>query len=211
MNKPDSIIFDMDGTLWDAVDTYVASWNEGFIVENIKKVISRKDIDYMMGWEKHKALNHMLPDLNDDDQEKVYKTVNEIRSQLIPKMGGILYPGVKEGLSELSKKYKLFIVSNCPAKVINQFMDWAEISHLITDHMAFGINSMPKHHNIKIIIEKHSLKSPIYVGDTNLDALESRKAGVPFVFVEYGFGNTEDYSMKYSNFIDFTNHFLRLE
>jgi len=27
MQKPDSLIFDMDGTLWDAVDTYAASWN----------------------------------------------------------------------------------------------------------------------------------------------------------------------------------------
>ncbi|HEX3385818.1 MAG TPA: hypothetical protein VHS53_11545 [Mucilaginibacter sp.] len=27
MQTPDSLIFDMDGTLWDAVDTYAASWN----------------------------------------------------------------------------------------------------------------------------------------------------------------------------------------
>ncbi len=30
MQKPDSLIFDMDGTLWDAVDTYAHSWNVVF-------------------------------------------------------------------------------------------------------------------------------------------------------------------------------------
>lgn len=28
--KTDSILFDMDGTLWDAIDTYADIWNEAF-------------------------------------------------------------------------------------------------------------------------------------------------------------------------------------
>lgn len=208
MDKPDSIIFDMDGTLWDAVDMYVASWNEGYQLENIDKTISRKDIDFMMGWEKGKVLDHMLPEYAVDTQEKVYQTINKRRAELVTKMGGTLYPGVKEGLNELSKKYPLFIVSNCPENLIVQFMEWAHISHLITDEMAFGVNSMPKHHNIKLLIEKYHLQHPIYVGDTHTDSIESRKAGVPFVFIEGGFGNTTEYDLKFDNFCQFTNHFL---
>jgi phosphoglycolate phosphatase len=39
MQKPDSLIFDMDGTLWDAVDTYAHSWNVVFTEMGIDKVI----------------------------------------------------------------------------------------------------------------------------------------------------------------------------
>jgi phosphoglycolate phosphatase len=209
MNKPDSIIFDMDGTLWDAVDTYVASWNEGFRLENMDRRISRKDIDYMMGWEKRKVLSQMLPEYDEETQEKAYETINRVRGELVSKLGGTLYPGVKEGLSKLSKKYKLFIVSNCPKNLIVLFMKWADITHLIKDEMAFGINSMPKHHNIKLIIEKHNLRNPIYVGDTETDSIESRKAGLPFVFIAGGFGNTIDYDLRFDNFFDFTDYFMK--
>lgn len=208
MDKPDSIIFDMDGTLWDAVDMYVASWNEGYKLENIDKTITRSDIDFMMGWEKRKVLDHMLPEYDVRTQEKVYETINKRRSELVAKIGGTLYPGVKEGLFKLSKKYHLFIVSNCPKNLIVQFMQWAHISHLITDEMAFGVNSMPKHHNIKLIVEKHNLQHPIYVGDTHTDSLESRKAGLPFVFIEGGFGTTTAYDLKFESFIQFTNYFI---
>jgi phosphoglycolate phosphatase len=210
MDKPDSIIFDMDGTLWDAVDMYVASWNEGYKLENIDKTITRKDIDFMMGWEKRKVLDHMLPEYDVGTQEKVYETINRRRSELVTKIGGTLYPGVKEGLFKLSKKYSLFIVSNCPKNLIIQFMRWANISHLITDEMAFGINNMPKHHNIRLIVEKHHLQHPIYVGDTHIDSIESRKAGLPFIFIEGGFGTTTVYDLKFGSFTQFTDYFIDL-
>jgi phosphoglycolate phosphatase len=210
MDKPDSIIFDMDGNLWDAVDTYVASWNEGFRLENINRIISRKDIDYMMGWEKRKVLDHMLSGYDEETQEKVFKTINKVRSELIPKMGGILYAGVKEGLIKLSNKYNLFIVSNCPENLIVQFMEWAGVGNVITDEMAFGVNSMSKHHNIKLLMEKYNLKNPVYVGDTDLDSVESRKAGLPFVFLAGGFGSTTDYDLKFDNFYDLTAYFMNM-
>ena len=53
-------------------------------------------------------------------------------------------------------------------------MAWAGVSEYITDEMAHGCNSMPKHYNIKLLIEKYHLQTPIYVGDTNTDSIESR-------------------------------------
>jgi len=62
-----------------------------------------------MGWEKRKVLHHMLPEYDVETQEKVYETINKRRAKLVSKIGGTLYPGVKEGLMELSKKYRLFM------------------------------------------------------------------------------------------------------
>lgn len=210
MTKPDSLIFDMDGTLWDAADTYVASWNAGFKKENINKVISREDLSHMMGWEKRKVLEHVMPDFDQEKQERIFETINDFRAKFVPEMGGRLYEGMKEGLEKLATKYKLFIVSNCPENLITQFMEWANITSLITDEMAHGVNSKPKHYNIRLLIERHNLQAPVYIGDTETDSVESRKAGVPFVFLSYGFGKTEDYDLRFDNFGSFTAYFMRL-
>ena len=211
MLKPDSLIFDLDGTLWDALDTYLASWNEGAKLENLNRSFTRDDLHYVMGWERIKVLDHMFPDVTRERQEEIYRTINECRLRLMPQMGGVLYEGVREGLIRLSEKYKLFIVSNCPANLIVEFMKWADLEKYITDEMAHGVNSMPKHYNIKLLVDKHGLKSPVYIGDTLGGGLETRKAGLPFVLLTYGFGTTDDFDLKFDDFVTFTEYFMNLE
>lgn len=118
--------------------------------------------------------------------------------------------GVKSGLIKLSERYSIFIVSNCPKNLIVEFMKWAEIEHYITDEMAHGVNSMPKHHNIKLLIDKHNLQNPVYIGDTHGDSIETRKAGLPFVLLTYGFGTSDDYDFKFDDFKSLTNYFISL-
>lgn len=211
MLKPDSLIFDLDGTLWDALDTYLASWNEGAKIENLNRVFTREDLHYVMGWERAKVLSHFFPDLDEEAREKVYSTINECRMRLMPKFGGVLYEGVRDGLIKLSEKYKLFIVSNCPANLIIEFLKWADLQEYITDEMAHGVNSMPKHYNIKLLVDKYQLKHPIYIGDTLGDGIETRKAGLPYVLLTYGFGTTDDFDLKFDDFITFTEYFMNFE
>ena len=209
--KPDSLIFDMDGTLWDAADTYVKSWNAGFVKENVDKIISRKDLDSLMGLERRKVLEQVLPDFSIQRQDQIFKTIDKVREKLIPELGGILYEGVKEGLSKLANKYKLFIVSNCPENLIKQFMTWAEISHLITDEIAHGVNSKPKNYNISLLMEKHHLINPVYIGDTETDSKESNLAGLPFVFMSYGFGQSGVFDLSFNDFKSCTDYFMNLD
>jgi phosphoglycolate phosphatase len=210
MQKPDSIIFDMDGTLWDAVDTYAASWNMVFSDLNIDKTITRDGLAKMVGWEGKKVLKEIMPDYDDSTRQDIYARVNELRRVLLPQRGGILYDGVKDGLKQLAGKYQLFILSNCAVGVIRLFIDWAGIDDHIVDEIAYGTNYMPKHHNIKLLIDRHNLKNPIYVGDTEGDGEQSRLAGIPFVFVSYGFGATDDHDIRFDSFTDFTQYFISL-
>jgi phosphoglycolate phosphatase len=151
-----------------------------------------------------------MPDFDDETRKSIYAKVNELRKELLPKNGGILYEGVKAGLEQLAGKYRLFIVSNCAAGIIRLFMDWAGISEHIVDEIAYGTNHMPKSYNIKQLIERHNLQHPVYVGDTEGDGEQSRLAGVPFVFVSYGFGTTDDHDLRFDSFTDFTNYFMSL-
>lgn len=210
MQKPDSIIFDMDGTLWDAVDTYASSWNLVFKERGIDKTISRDELGKMVGWEGKKVLQVMMPDFDDETRQSIYARVNELRRELLPKKGGVLYEGVREGLQQLAKKYQLFIVSNCAIGIISLFIDWAGIGEQIVDEIAYGTNYMPKHYNINQLIQRHQLKHPVYVGDSEGDGEQSRLAGIPFVFVSYGFGTTDDYDLRFDNFTGFTSYFMNL-
>ncbi len=210
LQKPDSLIFDMDGTLWDAVDTYAESWNLVFKDLGMDRTVKREQLAQMVGWEGKKVIAVLMPDLEEERRNEIYAIVNEKRREMLPEYGGILYNGVKEGLQQLAQKYPLFILSNCAKGIIRLFIDWAGIDEHITDELAYGINFMPKQHNIKLLMEKHNLKSPVYIGDTAGDGEESRKAGVPFVFVSYGFGDTQDYDVKFDNFPSLTEYFMNL-
>jgi len=210
MQKPDSLIFDMDGTLWDAVDTYAASWNLVFEELGIDIVVEREELAKMVGLEGRKVVGTIMPDFDDEKRQMIYNLVNEKRKAILPERGGALYDGVKEGLKQLTEKYDLFILSNCAKGIIRLFIDWAGIDEHIKDELAHGVNFMPKSHNIKLLSDLHRLKNPVYVGDTEGDGQQSRLAGIPFVFVSYGFGQTDDYDLKFDDFKSLTEYFMNL-
>jgi phosphoglycolate phosphatase len=176
MIKPDSIIFDMDGTLWDGLDIYVAAWNKGLAAYGVDKTICRAEIAGMVGWERNKVFDALLPGYALAEQEGIHASVSEFTPILLKEMDGLLYEGVKEGLAKLAAKYQLFIVSNCEEGLIKHFMQWAGIEKYITDEIAHGINLMPKNYNIKLLIDKYNLVNPIYVGDTQGDSEQSDRS-----------------------------------
>src|SRR5690606_424688 len=96
--KPDSLIFDMDGTLWDALDIYVNSWNSGLIAENVDRVVSREEIASLMGVESQIILDRFLPSHSLAEQHRIFETVNIHRAEQVGSSGGTLYEGVVEGL-----------------------------------------------------------------------------------------------------------------
>jgi phosphoglycolate phosphatase len=210
MQKPDSLIFDMDGTLWDAVDTYAQSWNLIFQKLDIQRTIKRDELLHVIGMDGKKLTRVLLPEFDEEKGMEIYNAVNQVRREILPTSGGIMYKGVTEGLKQLAAKYKLFVLSNCAVGIIPLFLTWAGINEVITDSMAYGTNQMPKNHNMHLLMDKHNLQSPVYIGDTNGDAEQTRLAGIPFVFVSYGFGNTDDYDNKFDDFESLTQYYLSL-
>lgn len=191
----------MDGTLWNAVSTYVLAWNKYYQQLGIDKVMTYQELGPQMGVEEKALLKLTLPHISEEKRSTEYNDmVVPLVYISILEVGGEFYEGVLEGLKDLAKKYKLFIVSNCPANVIDCFVKYAGIKDVITNSVAHGQNFKPKSENINLLIHRHKLKNSVYVGDTDSDSLQSKKAGVPFVFVDYGFGNTKDFMKKYSSF-----------
>lgn len=204
--KPDALIFDMDGTLWDALSTYLHIWN--FTLDSLHlENISLSQLKSVMGMEKEKAFKLLFPKLSQQEKDTIAQLVEQNQNIILPKMGAPLYDGVALGLQQLSEMYKLFIVSNCEADTIKQMMKFTQIENYIIDEMAHGVNLKPKHHNIKLLMEKYKLKNPIYVGDTEGDKLQASLVPLPFAFVSYGYGEAVgEYNFK--TFKDLSIYFL---
>ncbi len=200
----------MDGTIWDNVNTYVVAWNDALTELGHAVQVTRESLMGLMGKEARQILKILIPDVPVQQQDLLFDEVIVQYQKLVPIMNPIIYPGVMEGLQKLHSKYKLLLLSNCEEGGLVNLMDYTNTTHLFLDYMEHGQNNMPKNHNLKLLKERNSLEHPVYIGDTDGDSRETRLAGFPFVFMTYGFGNTENYDIKFDTFEELTNYFMNL-
>lgn len=198
----------MDGTLWDNVDSYVISWNKGLIKTGYQKQVTRNDILGLMGKEARVMLDTILPDAGETAQDRLFEAVINAYQELLPMMSPIIYDGVVQGLEQLAQKYRLFLLSNCEEGGLVNFMRHTRTTHLFLDYMEHGMNLKPKHHNLRLLMAKHRLESPHYIGDTDSDSNQSALAGVPFVMVTYGFGTTNRFHLQFDTFPLLVHHYM---
>src|SRR5690606_15011938 len=98
------------------------------------------------------------------------KQFSKVECELLSHRGGQLYNGVQAVLSELEKKYKLYIVSNCQAGYIESFYAYHnELNRYFLDYENPGRTGLSKGENIKLIMERNNLHNSIYIGDTEGD------------------------------------------
>lgn len=199
--KIDSIIFDLDGTLWNSIEGVYGTWETVLgRYSNIEKKVTLADIEGCMGLTIDKIGKKLFPDLNEDFQIELMKECCEAEQVYLGEHGGKLFPKLEETLKKLSEKNKLFIVSNCQDGYIQCFFKAHRLGKYFTDNECPGVTGLSKGENIKIIMERNNLKSSIYIGDTNGDAEAARVAKIPFVYARYGFGNVEEYDYVIDSF-----------
>ncbi len=207
----DSLIFDMDGTLWDATDGYVKCWQIALKKLNYPDLINRPILESVMGYTEEQLLAKLFPHYNPAEQKEIISTIKTAQDDYLETFGGELYAGVAEGLQQLSKHYRLFMLSNCFPNTIYQFLNVTKLSPFIEGHICYGENPVPKSENIKLLQYKYDLKNTVYVGDTLGDAQQAAIAKVPFVFMTYGFGKVDSYYQSFDQFTDLVNYFIDLK
>lgn len=206
LGEIDSIIFDLDGTLWDSTKEVASSWSSVMRkYDNEKKGVTVEELKGYMGLPLDEIRKRMLPHMEETEADKLMKECCEFENQHLIKYGAVLYDKLEETLKELSKKYKLFIVSNCQAGYIEAFLEYNNFNKYFDDFECPGRSNLLKAENISLVIERNNLQNPIYVGDTQTDFDAAKKAGIPFIFAKYGFGNTNDYKYSIDKFDDLLN------
>lgn len=198
----DSIIFDLDGTLWDSTEQVLSVWNQVIKEYGDINEITKEQLEGCMGLQLKEIGQKLFPNLDKEKQLRILNECHEIECPYLAEHGAVLYEGVEETLKELSSKYRLFIVSNCQNGYIEAFFQFHQLEKYFDDFEHPGRTGLSKGENIKLIMERNHLLNPIYVGDTEGDLKGARYAGIPFVYANYGFGHVTEYDKVIYRFSD---------
>ena len=195
----DSIIFDVDGTLWNSTETVARAWSVVLSQEpDINVEITPERLSKLFGKILPEIAANLFPDQPKERQLELIERCCQKEEEFLSQQAAPVYDRLEDTLKILSKKYPLYIVSNCQAGYIEVFLKSTGYGHYFQDHLCSGDTGLQKGDNIKEIIRRNQLKSAIYVGDTLGDYTASKEAGIPFVYAAYGFGEVPscDYSIQ---------------
>ena len=203
----ESLIFDIDGTLWDS-RALVA---EGFNIQLAKEGLSHLAVNAEMFLS---LFGKVMTEIADSifssiptperyalmercmDTENAYLKANECR---------IGYPGIRQTMEALAKNHRLFIVSNSQKGYPELCIEKLGLTDLIQGHLCFGDTGTSKGRTIRTLMEKYEITSCAYIGDTQADYEATLEANVPFIWASYGFGTPDGYDLKIDSFTDLLN------
>lgn len=200
--KAESIILDVDGTLWDTTEIVAKSWNRAIREKGIEDIsVTANDLKQLFGRTMKAIAEAILGDYPDEKQDGIMDLCCQYEHEdLDADPCDVLYPDVKETIIELSKTHRIYIVSNCQSGYIEMFLKKTGLQEYVTDIECYGNTGKCKGDNIKLIIERNAIKDVVYVGDTQGDYEATIHAEIPFVFAEYGFGNVPESCIKIKKF-----------
>ena len=184
------IIFDLDGTLWDSAQAVVDSWN--VVIDSLPdfhKRITVEDMESLMGKTMDDIAFTYFNTVSRDRALEILQSCMDYENEYLEKVGGILYPQLEQVLADLSEDYVLAIVSNCQSGYIEAFLKYHKLEQYFDDFECFGNTKQEKDVNISAVVERNGLEKAMYVGDVLGDYNSSIKAGLPFIWAKYGFGD----------------------
>lgn len=197
-----SIFFDLDGTLWDAINQIKESWNLTMERLNQPFSFSFEMIKSTMGLTPLETLPITFPGLEEKEAMKLFQECVKDEIKFLNKKPGTLYPNEIEVLTSLSKKYPLYIVSNSDVGYVENYLTSCHMEKYFKGHVCAGDTKLAKWQNILYLKEKEGIDEVIYVGDTLKDKIESEKANVQFIHASYGFGVIENDKFKITNLLE---------
>ena len=202
--KYESLIFDIDGTLWDSRALVAEGYNIQLTQEGLSHLcITAEDLKPLFGKVMTEIADVILATIPEEKRyalmERCMDTENKYLQDNPCQIG---YPGITETIAELSKHYRLFIVSNSQCGYPELCMEKLGLTPYMEGHMCFGDTGTSKGKTIRTLMEKHSIGSCAYVGDTQGDYEATVEAGIPFIWCSYGFGTPEAYAEKVDRFED---------
>ena len=202
--KYESLIFDIDGTLWDSRALVAEGYNIQLTQEGLSHLcITAEDLKPLFGKVMTEIADVILATIPEEKRyalmERCMETENKYLQDNPCQIG---YPGITETIAELSKHYRLFIVSNSQCGYPELCMEKLGLTPYMEGHMCFGDTGTSKGKTIRTLMEKHSIGSCAYVGDTQGDYEATVEAGIPFIWCSYGFGTPEAYAEKVDRFED---------
>ncbi len=203
----DALIFDLDGTLWDAAAASTHGWNLALAEMGLPLRVTDEGIRSVSGQPFDRCVEILLPELV-PVPEATLLFIEEHERTGIQALSGVLYEGVADGLRELFAAYPLLLVSNCPDWYVDAFFRATGLGECFTGWDCHGRSGVGKSSMLLHMQERYRLERAVYIGDTQGDQDAAQGAGMEFAFVRYGFGEVSQPSLSVGSFSQLVEHFL---
>lgn len=176
------ILFDLDGTLLDTLDDLMDGVNHTMSQFGYPQH-TREEIRRFVGNGAANLLQRSVP--SGEDWQKPLEAFQgyyreHCRNKTAP------YPGIPEALEELGRRYPLAIISNKPDGAVKKLC-----AEYFPGIFALGESQLcprkPSPDMVFLGMKEIGVDRCIYVGDSEVDVLTARNAGVPCLSVLWGF------------------------
>lgn len=190
-------LFDFDGVLVDSYAITVKYFQETFRNFHLAVPDERKFIS-LFGLKTIDILKKLQPQLTDEEVNEIFKINQALSLQYVPKIP--LMPHVSEILKLLHKKYKLGIVSSRGKESMHLLLKKYALEHFF--YTVIDREDVKKHkpdpegilRAMKLISGKK--EETIYIGDTNVDILAAKGAGIKSIIVGKENSHGAEYHIK---------------
>ena len=203
----ESLIFDIDGTLWDSRALVAEGYNIQLEKEGLSHLAVNAELFRpLFGKVMTEIADTIFPSIPAPERyalmERCMDTENKYLQANPCRIG---YPGVRETMEALSKTHRLFIVSNSQKGYPELCIEKLGLTDLIQGHLCFGDTGTNKGKTIRALMRKYDITDCAYIGDTQGDYEATLEAGVPFIWAAYGFGTPDRFDYKIDSFAELLN------
>ena len=194
--KYESIIFDIDGTLWDSRALIAEGYNIQLRKEGLHHLQTNADVLLQLfGKTMSDIADNLFPEFAPEDRYALMDRCIASEDAYLNEhpCDTIAYPDIPTTMEVLAKKHRLFIVSNGQKGYPQLAARKLKVDHLISGYLSYGDTGTEKGETIRILMKNHGITDAVYVGDTQGDYEATVDAGIDFIWADYGFGKPEHY------------------
>ena len=206
--KYESIIFDIDGTLWDSRALIAEGYNIQLRKEGLHHLQTNADVLLkLFGRTMSEIADNLFPDFASQERYALMDRCIESEDAYLNEhpCDTIAYPDIKPTMEQLAKKHRLFIVSNGQKGYPQLAARKLGVDHLITGYLSYGDTGTEKGETIRILMKDYHITDAVYVGDTQGDYVATKDAGIDFIWADYGFGKPESCQATIHSFKELLN------
>ncbi|SHM45570.1 HAD hydrolase-like protein [Gracilibacillus kekensis] len=195
-----SLIFDMDGTLFQTDKILELSLNDAFShLRSLNKWDEETPIDKyreIIGVPLPKVWETLLPNHSNEEREQMDAYFLERLVENISEGKGALYPNVKEVFSYLKENNSsIYIASNGLTEYLKAIVSYYHLDEWVTETFSIQqIQSLNKSDLVQSIIKKYCITNGAVVGDRLSDINATKDNGLVSIGCNFDFAREDELS-----------------
>jgi len=197
------IAFDIDGTIFDASEILIESFESGINCYKEKKsadniiLPSHSRIVSVLGLPMLEIFKTLYPDMKNQDRVDLMEECTQAFVRLIRQRKGVIFDGVYDTIKKLCNEgYKMLVASNGKKEYVEAILETYELIGFFSPPMMYPDEKIPdKSGIVKYYINNISdMDMLIMIGDRSSDRKAAEDNRIPFIGCSFGHAGMDEIS-----------------